>query len=376
VWRCLENVNGLVGVAELWRSFLGDRFAGFSGSFLRKRPERAASYPCPNGCGCAHAIAAGDGRVAVCQCDPASCDDFVLTDADLVLWELNWSKLGRALCKALNCDARDADLGVVGVRQIGSFSSAAVPVVLVLHRGREDFGTAVAQVAARLAQRFILLAPTSRFLDGASLGILKSLGAGFRDLQSHVLLTPSGILQATKNPVELFAGLPLVRGASGETDKILQGIHREIVGVRKEFHEMRTVKERLEQMQGEKLFAFVDGIDPGSFRTLCSVLAHGDVAKASRALNISDSTLRSRMAEWKTRGPAYKVLLELVRWRKEMGRKGTVHLNEAITKGTAATTDFVGLLSDVLDEVLGMTEESWEEKADALAGLLRPYVRT
>jgi hypothetical protein len=103
-------------------------------------------------------------------------------------------------------------------------------------------------------------------------------------------------------------------------------------------------------------------------------LANGDVAKASRALNMSDSTLRSRMADWETRGPAYKVLVELVRWRKEMGRKGTVPLNEAITKGTMANADLAGLLSDVLDEVLEMNEETWEEKANLLAGLLRPHV--
>jgi hypothetical protein len=36
--------------------------------------------------------------------------------------------------------------------------------------------------------------------------------------------------------------------------------------------------------------------------------------------------------------------------------------------------DFAGLLSDVLEEVLGMTEENWQKKAEALAELLRPHV--
>jgi hypothetical protein len=66
-------------------------------------------------------------------------------------------------------------------------------------------------------------------------------------------------------------------------------------------------------------------------------------------------------------------VLDLVRWRKEIGPHGTVPLNESITRGTAASTDFPGLLADVLDEVLSMDEQNWDEKAATLATLLRPY---
>jgi hypothetical protein len=109
---------------------------------------------------------------------------------------------------------------------------------------------------------------------------------------------------------------------------------------------------------------------------LCSVLANGDVAKASRALNLSDSTLWSNMADWEKRGPAYKVLLELVRWRKAIGRKGTVPLNDSITRGTAAKADFEGLLADVLDGLLSMTDSNWHELCEDLTERLRPYVTT
>ena len=87
-----------------------------------------------------------------------------------------------------------------------------------------------------------------------------------------------------------------------------------------------------------------------------------------------DSTLRSRMAGWKSRGSAYKVLAELVRWRKEMGHKECVPLNESIVQGTAPNTDYAGLLSDVLDELLSMNQDNWDEKAESLATVLRPYV--
>jgi hypothetical protein len=98
------------------------------------------------------------------------------------------------------------------------------------------------------------------------------------------------------------------------------------------------------------------------------------VAKASRALNLSDWTLRSKMADWEKRGAAYKVLLELVWWRKAIGRKGTVPLNESITRGTAAKADFEGLLADVLYGLLSMTESNWHELCEELAEVLRPHV--
>ena len=207
IWRCLENVRGLVGVPALWQSWLGGEFGVFRSAFLRQRPERARSYPCPNVCGGTRdVVGRSDGSfVAVCSCDPLNGDDFALAAGDLVLLELSWSRLGRALCGALKCDVRDTDLGVPGARQIGAFSPAAVPVVLSIQDERGDFRHALAGIAARLGRPFILLAPTSGFVDAGVLEILRGAQAEFFDLESHVLPLPSGTLQARKNPTELFA---------------------------------------------------------------------------------------------------------------------------------------------------------------------------
>jgi hypothetical protein len=45
-----------------------------------------------------------------------------------------------------------------------------------------------------------------------------------------------------------------------------------------------------------------------------------------------------------------------------------------VLQNTASHTDFAGILADVLEEILAMTEENWQEKAEALAELLRPLV--
>ena len=125
-------------------------------------------------------------------------------------------------------------------------------------------------------------------------------------------------------------------------------------------------------MQADGIFAFTQKVDATSFKILCAVLAHGDVAKAGRTLGIGDPMMRKLLRQWRTRGPAYQAMLDLVRWRKKVGRKETMPLNDAILHEKADTTDYPALLSDVLDGLLSMTETNWQDLAEELAQLLRP----
>ena len=122
------------------------------------------------------------------------------------------------------------------------------------------------------------------------------------------------------------------------------------------------------------MFAFTQRIDAESFRILCAVLAQGTVAKASRALEMNDATLRSRIAKWDRGDPVRQAMRQLLDWRKGLGRHEAVPLNAAITKGHAAPVDFPGLLSDVLDGLLAMNQDTWQAEAETLAELLRPHV--
>jgi hypothetical protein len=162
----------------------------------------------------------------------------------------------------------------------------------------------------------------------------------------------------------LRAFAAMSKSVNERMEKSAQDTHREIVSVTKSFDELRRIKEVLQKMQNEKLFGFVTKIRPNDFRALCAILAKGDMAKAARALNLSKSTVKGRVRLWRTRGPAYKVLLEMVRWRKKIGQKGTVPVPESVLQNTASHTDYAGILADVLEEILAMTEENWQEKAE------------
>jgi len=133
-WSCLETIPGQTAVTATWRKHLGTWFELFKTALLHAREERALSIPCPSDCGCHHEVVRHeDGElVAICQCESWSCDDLPLTVEDLTLWTLSWSRLGRVLCQAFGLQSKTADLHLPGTRQVGAWSTDAVPVILTL----------------------------------------------------------------------------------------------------------------------------------------------------------------------------------------------------------------------------------------------------
>jgi hypothetical protein len=90
-----------------------------------------------------------------------------------------------------------------------AFSGASVPVVLTMQSSTSHFRNVGAQLICKLGERFVLLAPTGRYVDANSLGLLAGAKAGFFDLETKVSFLPSGILQARKSGGELFSKFAL-----------------------------------------------------------------------------------------------------------------------------------------------------------------------
>lgn len=220
LWQCLEAIGAPGAVAAEWQAWTGEDFSAFKAAFLQKALWLAVSHPCPRECGCAHEIVPNnDGSgVAVCQCDPSSCDDFPVSADDRVIYRLNRAKLGRAIAKAFGCDARTAEFGLPRTWQVAAFGNSPLPVVLTLQPDAVEFASIVRQLVGQLGEWFILLAPTSRFLDGNTQGLLKKAKAGFFDLESNLTLLPSGLVQARKSGGELFSQFaPEVKEPGAET---------------------------------------------------------------------------------------------------------------------------------------------------------------
>jgi hypothetical protein len=207
LWHCFEDLPGLIAVPAGWQGRVGKYFEAFKVAFLTSTGQQARSFPSPYLCECSLRVCSHrDGSiVAVSECGSTGCKDQEITSADVMLWELNWKKLGRAVAGALECEWREADIGIHGTRQIGSFGAASVPVILTIQHSRHAFADVVRQVVLHAGNHFVLLSPTSRFLDANSQGLLKKAHAGFFDLESNLGLLPSGALHAAKKAGELFS---------------------------------------------------------------------------------------------------------------------------------------------------------------------------
>src|SRR5512133_3094031 len=204
-WAGLE-LGRLADVSAVWRTRLGRQWAAFQAAFLERTRELASHYPCPRDCGCAHEVVSeGDAFVAVCRCEPWNCDAFALSAEDLAVWRLSWARLGRALCAALGLDPRPGAVDLPRTRQVGSWSAAAVPVLVTIPGGGAPLRAVIADLSARLRRAYILLAPTSRHLDAAGIELLSDAGAGFFDLESIVAFGPDVALRPLRAPGDLFA---------------------------------------------------------------------------------------------------------------------------------------------------------------------------
>lgn len=207
LWHCLEALAGGNHVATEWARLSGEQFPPLRAAYLHATPKRAGAIPCPHGCGCEHEICErkNGSLVALCRCEPCSCDDFAVTAEQAMLLELNTAKLGRAIVNVFSGTPKETDLGVQGTKQIGSFGNGALPMVLVIRPDTESFTNAVAQLVARLPEHFILLSPSRRFWNGNSSAWLKTAKAGLFDLESNLISLPGGKFQARKSGGELFS---------------------------------------------------------------------------------------------------------------------------------------------------------------------------
>jgi hypothetical protein len=154
--------------------------------------------------------------VGVCRCESWNCDDLVLSEDDVAVWEVNWSRLGRALVAALGCEPREVKLDLPRTMQIGAFGPSAVPVVLTIPGERQDLENVVCRLAVRLREGFIVLTPTNRLFDARVMELMGIAKAGHFALESHVTVLPSGALVAKTPGGELFARfLPEDGGGAG-----------------------------------------------------------------------------------------------------------------------------------------------------------------
>jgi hypothetical protein len=411
-WRTFDTLSTGKALMVVWRSLAGSDFPSLH-PFLRPTPGHSFTYPCMGmpWCECDHEVTDDPlwDQVAVCTC--GDCEPFPLTREQTMLHSFNRRAFGEALRHALGF-APPLSFAQLSQRQsgsalnsqllaIGSYQPLHAPVYFYAPTSAAALSAQVNAMLAGNAGPFLLLTPTSTWITPQVLNTLGAAGcahAALSTLLNHTALaTPkrsegrsglSTICPATAERSVIHHLSPdcgpqreqlsailrawAAAGARHPGPALIEGLYSEMDAFRRDYLELRSAKQRLEKMQADGVFAFTQKVDATSFKVLCAILAQGDVSKAARTLGIGDPMMRKLLKQWQTRGAAYQAMLELVRWRKKVGRKKTVPLNDSILHEKADTTDYPALLSDVLDGLLSMTETNWQDLAEELARLLRP----
>jgi hypothetical protein len=237
VWSVIES-SPAAGAALGWHQWLGPDFGAAAAFCLRETTRQAERVPCPRACGCGHRVvpvrngrapigdSQGKGRfIGVCDCEEPDCEDLHLGPADLVVWEVDLAKLGRAVARAFSLYARDGDCGVPGVVEVGALGGTGLSVLLTVQPDAARMHRVVAELVAQQKGRFVLLAPTGLFLNARARSLLASVGAGFFDLASQVDVMASGLLVAREKAGALSAALAPKKGkelGSGEAARVFE----------------------------------------------------------------------------------------------------------------------------------------------------------
>jgi len=318
----------------------------------------------------------GEKWLSVCS-RPGECfcerDCVELEPKDLVIYGLDWDRLGSAIRGALGLgEANGPAYSTMWLREIG-----VGPLRAPVYFSSAERDTLLTELVRLFGLRdgpLVLLTPTGWACSREVEEALRRAGGAHFALSACVSVDGTGFKRRAGSE-GMWAEFER-RAASLRNDGgTLRGIHREIAAVRSEFVELRSAKQQLERMLAEGLFAFTRKVDAESFKVLCGVLAEGDVAKASRTLGMPDGSIRTLMRRWRGMGKPYQVMLDLVRWRKAVGGKETVALNDNVLLGQTKSADHPALAADLLEKVTEMTGDNWREKAEELEEMLRPLVQ-
>jgi hypothetical protein len=374
-WAALSGTSSGVALMVDWIWSFGSAVDVIL-PFLELTGEKAESFPCPaeTPCGCRHSIGeTSRGEVTAACCCEWDCGTYQIQPEDVLFHGISMDRFGEAIRHALGFAAPSAAAYTsTGLREIGRYAPAAVPVYLSLV-SEAGLAREMARLLGLREGPFLVLTPTGRSWSPEVEAMARPHAGGHISLSSVLDASAAGF--ASKGTIEPMLAEFVRRVASlRDSGGTLKNIHREIASVRSEFVELRSAKQRLEKMLADGMFAFTRKVDAASFKVFCMILAEGDVAKASRSLGESEDMVRAVVRRWEGKGKEYRAMVELVRWRKKVGRKEKLPLNEAILHERAETADYPGLLSDVLDGLLSMTEENWSERCEELAEVLRPVV--
>ena len=348
-WVALDEMS--TGVALMF-----DWFWTFGSSvdvirpFLKLTGEKTESFPCPaeTPCGCRHTIGETrrDELIATCCCE-WRCGTYELEPGDILFHGIDFERFGDAIRQALGF-AKPSAAGYVsaGLREIGTYSAAAVPVYLSL----ESTDGLLRELTKLLGQRdgpFLVLTSTGGSWSAEVEALARPHAGGHISLSSVLNASPNGFASnGTVEPMLSEFAMRLNRGNG--LAAVVQRIGSDLQVIAKGAADLRRENQELKEMQGAGLFQFALRVDVADFQAFAAVMALGNRKAAAEFLDVPMRTFYDRVEAWRMRGKDYQRMFRMVEWRKATGRKIHVRLEDSLMSSDGSNSENPETLASVL----------------------------
>ncbi len=367
-WEAMQGVS-LNGTIMLeWERSFGTALE-FIRPFLRLNGDAVDSISCPGitGCGCAHRVyETRHGEIVLCcTCEEDSgCDEYLIQREDTLCHGVDWRAWDDAVRRALGFGPPSASPHVTrALREIGSFDGLA-PVYVSF----ESEGALLRELIRVQGLRdgpFMVLTATGSIWGEQIEMLTRPRGVGHIALSSvlDVILETDGT-QGTDGKVnarttfkarETVAGMladfrrRISKGSGME--KLVERIEGGLQAIARNAAELKQENMELKEMQGAGLFKFALRVDGEDFRAFATVMALGNRKAAAEFLDVPARTFYHRVEGWRSRGKDYQRMYRMVEWRKAVGRKIQVRLEDSVMSSDADGAENPETLASVLDRV-------------------------
>jgi len=198
LWQALERIPGLCDISAYWEHHCGADYSLLR-PHLRVTDDFGARYPCPHPHDghCPRGIVDyGDGSfAAICRHPHRLCEDLPLPPKDALVYRLDVDAMLRPIAELLCVRNQTLKLRGHGVWELGLSTSRTTrnhPAFLLVFAARDDFRSAIRDLALSCPTPFVAVAPTGARLTVAVRGTLDGRQSSFISMEDRVGLSEHG----------------------------------------------------------------------------------------------------------------------------------------------------------------------------------------
>ena len=281
--------------------------------------------------------------------------------------------------------------GAAGAVRIGSEGPLRSAAYLLL---AGDPGKMLQRVSALMrvqGEPFWLLTPTGGQMSADVTAALARHGCVHVALEGLLEVGPDGRLARVGSieAVRAEFGRRLTEGRG--LVKVVERVGQGLEAIAKGTYELRKENEELKGLLAGGYLKFVLAVDAWDFLAFACVMALGNQNAAAKHLKIPHRSFRDRVERWNNRGRDYQRMLRLVEWRKAVGRKIKLRLEESVQSGEpndrpenpetvgdvldtisqADGRDYPALLRQILGALQSQNAKNWPSVQGELVELIK-----